>query len=86
MDPSAGEGELTIDWGWRWIFGQEINLSVPFSTKAPSVIWAKMFTQGVMRALIYLIPGRGPLGPSSLLMEDEGPEGPSKQTNLSNLS
>jgi len=45
-----------------------------------------MFTQGVIRALIYLIPGRGPLGPSSLLTVEEGPEGPSKQTHLSNPS
>lgn len=86
MDPNAGEGELTIDWDWQWIFGQEINLPVPFSPKSPSVICAKMFTQGVMRALICLIPGRGPLGPSSLLTEDEGLEGLSKQTHLSHLA
>lgn len=83
--------EPTIDLGSSMsstvsVFGREINLSVPFSPKSPSVIWAKMFTQGVIRALIYLIPGRGPLGPSSLLMEEEGPEGPSKQTHLSKPS
>lgn len=68
------------------VFGQEINLSVPFSSKFPSVTWAKMFTQGVMHGLIYLMSVPGPPSPWSLLMEEEGPEGPSKQTHLSNLS